>query len=180
MWVLGLGSVAQPSRSGQSMKGKRPALLRNAAKARAHLLPTATPSRRWHHAVMTGTPDKPKTNDDLKLFSLYASHYLAQTRTAAYLWAKIHPEKARQLLADSAYVAMLPTAPPMPDEEEWIEQLREQAVTARSCVPAAMEWVLVPAGTGCAPQVSEQQRKLAALVVELTPSFPDRWEGQGR
>ena len=132
--------------------------------------------RRWHEALMT-TGQEPETSGDFKLFSLCAGQYLAETRTAAYLWVRNHPQEARQLLADSDYVAMLPAPPPppdngTPDEKEWIKQLREQATAARNCAPAAMEWLLVPTSTGCAPQATDQQRKLAAMVAELTPSLP--------
>ncbi|HUW83797.1 MAG TPA: FecR family protein [Phycisphaerae bacterium] len=135
--------------------------------------------RRWHDAVMAATPDKRETKNDLKLFSLYASHYLAETRTAAYLWAKSHPDKTRQLLANREYLALLPTPPAMasngtPDVKKWLKQLREQGEAARSCVPSAMEWLLVPPGTGCAYQATEQQRRLAALVAELVLSSEQR------
>jgi len=135
--------------------------------------------RRWHDALTTTAQEESESKPDLKVLSLRASQHLADTRTAAYLWAKAHPQEARQLLADGTYVAMLPIAPEPADEDEWIRQLRQQAVAARSCVPAAMEWLLLPAGTGCAPQASDQQRRLAALVAELTPALPDR-ESQGK
>ena len=137
--------------------------------------------RRWHDAIWAVPPDKPETKDDPRLFSLYASQYLAETRTAAYLWAKSHPEEARQLLADREYLTMLPTLPAVagdgaPDMNVWLKQLHDQANAARSCVSAAMEWLLVPPGTGCALQATEQQRRLAALVAELAPP-PDQQEG---
>jgi len=137
--------------------------------------------RCWHDAVMTAAPDKPKANDDLKLFSLYAGQYLAETRTAAYLWAKAHPDQACQLLADSEYRAMLPTATATgaagaADVNAWLKLLRDEANAARHCVPAAMEWLLVPPGTGCAYQATERQRRLAALAAELTP--PDQQGGE--
>ena len=88
------------------------------------------------------------------VFSLHASQYVANTRTAAYLWAKTYPQQARQLLADSAYSAMLLMAPPPlgTDENAWLKQLRQQAVAARSSERVAMEWLLMPAGSGCAPR----------------------------
>jgi len=137
--------------------------------------------RRWHDAAVAAMPDRPEAKDDPKLFSLYASQYLAETRTAAYLWAKNNPEKARELLADREYLAMLPMRPVMasdgmPNVNEWLRQLHDQANAARHCVPAAMEWLLVPPGTGCAYQATEQQRRLAALVAELAPP-PDQPEG---
>lgn len=137
--------------------------------------------RRWHDAVIAATPDKPETKDDPKLFSLYASQYLAETRTAAYFWAKNNPEKARELLADKEYLALLPTPPVsaisgVPDEKEWPKQLHDEANAARNLVPAAMEWLLVPPGTGCAYQATEQQRRLATLVTALVP-IPDQQEG---
>jgi len=129
--------------------------------------------RRWYDAVMAATPDKTDAKDDPTLFSLYASQYLAETRTAAYLWAKSNPEKARELLADKEYLAMLPTPPAsaingMPNEKKWLQQLHTEANAARSCVPATMEWLLVPSTTGCTYLASEQHRKLAELIAELT------------
>jgi hypothetical protein len=136
--------------------------------------------RRWHDALATTGREEPESNRDLVTFSLRASQYLADTRTAAYLWVKTYPREARQLLADDAYSDMLPMARPTLDDDEWIKQLRQQATAARSCVPAATEWLLVPVGTGCAPQASEQQRKLAAPVAELAPVLPDQRQGQGQ
>lgn len=129
---------------------------------------------RWHDAIMTApnTRDNPKANDGLKLFSLYASQYLAETRTAAYLWAKNHPEKVRQLLADKEYLAILPTPLAMtnnsaPDVNAWLEQIHDQANTARSCVPAAMEWLLAPQEARCQPLSLQKQRTLTGHVARL-------------
>jgi hypothetical protein len=137
--------------------------------------------RRWHDAVVAAVAERPEAKDDPELFSVYASQYLAETRTAAYLWVRNHPEQAGQLLCDSTYTAMLPAPPAVasngiPDVNAWLKQLHDQANAARSCVPAAMEWLLVPPGTGCAYQATEQQRRLAALLAELAPS-PDQPEG---
>ena len=136
---------------------------------------------RWHDTVMTAvsTQDNPKANDGLKMFSLDASQHLAKTRIAAYLWVKNHPDKARQLLTDSSYLALLPTPPASAsdgalDVNEWLNHLHDQANAARICVPAAMEWLTVPPGIGCAYQATEQQRRLAALVAELLPSLHER------
>jgi len=135
--------------------------------------------RRWHDAILAVPPETPETRDDPRLFSLYASQYLAETRTAAYLWAKNNPSKARELLADQDYLAMLPmraaaAGDDAPDMNQWFSQLHDQANAARNCVPAAMEWLLVPPGTGCAHQATERQRWLASLVTEvMRPEQPE-------
>jgi hypothetical protein len=151
--------------------------------------------RRWHGSLMMAGQQDPHSDHDLMMFSLRAGRHLADARTAAYLWAKNNPEKARQLLADKEYLALLPRPPATTpgrnqgaaenaipndneilDPGEWIEPLRQQAVVARNYVPAAMEWLLVPPGTGCAPHASDKQRKLAALVAESTPALPEQRE----
>lgn len=123
--------------------------------------------RRWHDALLASTQGNLEAHGDLVLFSLRASRHLVTTRTAAYLWAKGHPQEAKQLLADAAYRTMLPLPLTTDGEDAWLKQLRQQAVAARSSAQVAMEWFLVPAGNGCVSQATEQQRKLAALVAEL-------------
>jgi hypothetical protein len=127
--------------------------------------------RRWLDALTT-RGQQPENDSVLKLFSLYASQYLAETRTAAYLWAKNHPEKVRQLLADKEYLAILPTPLAMtnnsaPDVNAWLEQIHDQANTARSCVPAAMEWLLAPQEARCQPLSLQKQRTLTGHVARL-------------
>ena len=139
--------------------------------------------RRWHDAILAAeTQNNPKASDSLKSFSFNASMYLSETRIAAYLWVKNHPEEARQLLIDREYLAMLPTPPTTAgdgksDVNAWLKQLRNEATAARNCFPATLEWLTVPTTTGCAFQATEQQRWLAALVAELTPS-PNQREGK--
>lgn len=142
--------------------------------------------RRWHDTVSTAGSAKSPAGGDLVAFSLRASQYLANTRTTAYLWAKSHPQEARQLLADSAYAGMVPAPNPAADKDWQMKQLRQQAVAAQSCGPVAMEWLMIPAAAdnGCLPQAAQQQRKLAALADELIPGLsvsPDRRsEGKGQ
>ena len=130
----------------------------------------------WHDAILAIDTQNQKATDSLKTFSFNASQYLGETRIAAYLWVKNHPEHARQLLGDKKYLAMLPTPPEVsvqnggaPDVNEWLEQLRKEATAAQNCFPAVIEWMSAPP-PGCA-QPTEQQRWLAELVAELTPSL---------
>jgi len=133
--------------------------------------------RHWHDAILSAVPvdDKPDAHGDLILFSLTAGHYLAETRTAAYLWVKNNPEKACQLLADKAYLAMLPTPPTpfaaaaegAPDVNAWLKQLRVEANAARSLAPAALDWLINEPDTICPGQLSEQQTKVATFIEEL-------------
>lgn len=136
--------------------------------------------RRWHADIDAASGTSDALPIELLLFTLRASQYLAQTRAAAYLWAKTHPEQVRQLLADSARIPMPLMVPAALAEGEWITTLRQQAVSARNCAAVASEWLLLPRGTACAPEASEQQRALATLVAELTPSAPDQREGHGQ
>ena len=140
---------------------------------------------RWHDAILAtvDTQNNPKPNDDLKTFSFQASRYLSETRIAAYLWVKNHPDEARQLLTDKEYRAMLPILPAMstagaPDMDAWLKQLRKEATSAHNCIPASLEWLAEPPTTGCTYQATEQQHWLAELVAELTP--PDQREGKER
>lgn len=111
---------------------------------------------RWHDAVVAAVerPDNDKSVGDLKMFSLYASHYLAETRTAAYLWTREHPEEAQKLLAEQGYIALLPaTKQPAAGEslamDSWVKDLNEQANAAQGLVPAAMEWLMEPEAKDC-------------------------------
>ena len=134
--------------------------------------------RRWHDAILVAdTQSNPKAKDGVKTFTFDASQYLGDTRIAAYLWVKNHPEEARQFLADKEYLAMLPTPPAMArdgatDVDIWLKQLREEATAARNCFPAVIEWLTAPL-PGCA-QSSGQRRWLADLVAELTLPQEDK------
>lgn len=130
--------------------------------------------RRWHEALTTTKPDGSEHYRNLLAFSLNASRFLSDNRTAAYLWAKTFPQRAQRLLPDSSYLTVIPMPPTAPDYDAWLKQLRKEAVAARSCEHVAMEWFLVPTGNDCVPEASQQQRALAAMVVELLPTPGDR------
>jgi len=134
--------------------------------------------RRWHDAVTSAGSQEPEDNAGLKIFSLRATHYLADTRTAAYLWVKTHPQEARHLLADNSYLRMLPVQPENANVNDWISQLREQATAARRSVSAATDWLLAHTEAVCAPEPSEHQSKLAEGITKLMPPSPDQPEGQ--
>jgi ferric-dicitrate binding protein FerR (iron transport regulator) len=123
--------------------------------------------RGWHAALATDSLEKSQRNNVLQLFSLLASTYLANMRTAAYLWADAHPNEALQLLADITPRPTLSTFQPGTSEKDWLSQLRHHAITSRNAAQIAMEWLMVPDENVCAPQALEQQLKLVALVASL-------------
>lgn len=124
---------------------------------------------RWREALLTADSGKPERDRDLMLFSLQAGEYLANTRTAVYLWAKAHPQEAWQIAANLEG-DLFPLPRPPQNEDEFIQQLRQQAMAARACQQEAMEWFVVVPPTlvnGCQPQtLLERRNKLAALVAE--------------
>jgi ferric-dicitrate binding protein FerR (iron transport regulator) len=68
---------------------------------------------------------------DLLLFSLGACQYLANTRTAAYLWVREHPEQAARMLADPTCAPAIAGVLSMRralDSQELTASLRKQAV----------------------------------------------------
>ena len=139
--------------------------------------------RRWHDALATSGRETGESTGDLMFFSLRASQYLAETRTAAYLWVKTHPTEAGRLLADNRYRAMVPMVCATTDAAGWLEQLRQQAIASRSCGKIALEWFAMPEGNGCTPQSAQNRQQLAAQVSELVVNesvSPSRQRGGER
>ena len=126
--------------------------------------------RLWRDALATSGQETSERTGDLMFFSLRASQYLAEPRTAAYLWVKTHPTEAERLLADNRYRAMVPMACATTDAAEWLKQLRQQAMTARHCGQAAMAWYVLAGKNGCTPNDVEQRRNLAALITDMAPA----------
>ena len=123
--------------------------------------------RQWHGALNAMGHEKIQGTGDIAMFSLDAGCYLANTRAAAFLWSKAHPQEARKLLADSGCNAMKTSAPLALAGDGCIQRLKEQALAARSIAQAALILVTMPMEDACAPQLVKQRRILADMVAAL-------------
>jgi hypothetical protein len=125
--------------------------------------------RRWHNSLGDQRKAKPEGYGDEVVSSLLASGYLANVRTAAYLWSKTHPSQAVRLLTDDSGVSIHFAHQIAPDEEMCINELRHQAMSAQSGNQVALDWLITPLGNGCLSKTIESRRKLAALAAKLLP-----------
>ncbi|MCY2953153.1 MAG: FecR domain-containing protein [Planctomycetota bacterium] len=139
--------------------------------------------RRWQGGLTVMGRRGSERDGDAAVFALRAGLYLANTRTAAYLWAKAHPQEARQLLSEPTYLASIPvvgTGPVVSQEHLWVEELRRLAVLAQGSSQAAQELLMTPPTSECVSQATEQQLRLAAIVAELVPQTDRTQEDKQR
>jgi hypothetical protein len=124
--------------------------------------------QKWH-AHINAMDDENQTQDIKALvwFSFRAGQYLANTRTAAYLWAKTHPHEASRIMNKDRYISMSSMTKLEFGEEELINQLRQQCTVAQECRQAVAEWLVVPGNHTCAQRTIAQRQKLNMLTQEL-------------
>jgi hypothetical protein len=103
-------------------------------------------------------------DDRLKQFSLFASSHLANTRIAAYLWAKTHLQEAPVLLAGMSPNSLLAQRP------KDIAQLRHEVDHARHAAHIAVGWLIVPEGDECLPIVASRKNELKRVIGKLVES----------
>jgi hypothetical protein len=100
--------------------------------------------RDWRQALAAATA-KGDVQGDLLLFTLRASAYLANTRTAACLWIRAHPAQAEALVQDqrylSQYLAPLGFVQPMTCAV-WADRLGAHVACAGEACNAAREMLL--------------------------------------
>ena len=93
------------------------------------------------------------------------------TRTAMYLWAEAHPQKAQEILRPADGIAALPTmTATQAGMGAWLTELREQATIARRCGQAAEEWLwAAEAGEAeCQSRTTQGPRRPAEFLAENT------------
>jgi len=104
--------------------------------------------------------------EDLALFSLKASAYLAHTRAALYLWIQEHPEEAARLLASDDYADTFLASPmttstdQKPSASTLLAQIGRQIDASADCYQQTQQFLMVP-GTGPCPadEWAEMQRR---------------------
>ena len=105
---------------------------------------------------------------DLLLFNLRAGTYLANTRTAAYLWSRNHPREVKSTLGQSR---VAPCA---------AEGLANQIAAANAVVKAAQELFVAPKGVGCDLQADalgvELRRQIGAFLAEVERQQPSEMQ----
>ena len=108
--------------------------------------------------------------NDLLLFTLRANSYLANTRTAAYLWIREHPEKAEILLDDEQYCSEY-LSPLLRREFETIESLTKylsnQVIAVHKAGQVTQELVIAPKAGGCKMQAAALAKQLSGYVCAL-------------
>ena len=116
--------------------------------------------------------DAPETREsDLLMFTLRAGTYLANTRTAAWIWTWTYPDKAAALCQARRQqgVALLD-----PDAsgalQRWLDRLSRHAVAADSIAQIAPELITAPRATGCEGQVRALSDQLAEATAALLAS----------
>ena len=132
---------------------------------------------RWRQDIRAAaSPDAAAMDTDLILFSMRAGTYLANTRTAAYLWVTANPAEAQRLLAEEDYLVDHLIPNDVSTAAAWTAELADQLAAAQSSVGASQELLTAPAVDGCASPAAAVASRLAAhlraLVVQDTERAP--------
>ena len=153
--------VAQRSSSNPPATDVKPATTSPSTTYHAEAYLSAMENWQVAIAFAAATPDG--LPSDLLLFSLHAGTYLTDTRTAAYLWVKENPDKARALLAEGKYWAnFLSEKPPVTPEhlEALTKQLYSGAIAAANARRLTQELFTTPQSSDCEACVQEHVRAL--------------------
>ena len=132
---------------------------------------------RWRQDILAAAePNAAAMDTGLILFSMRAGTYLANTRTAAYLWVTAYPAEAQRLLTDEGYCADY-LAPLVPEEVSTAAvltaELIGQVVAAQNSVASSQVLLTVPAVDGCASPAATVANRLATELAVLLPEDDD-------
>ena len=133
---------------------------------------SATALSSWQAAVVAGAGLPEELPADLMLFSLRASVYLANTRTAAYLWVKEKPE-ALTVLADEEYRSVrlwpfLTGQLQLSGFDTVSECLADQVKATRITAEAAQDLLMCPQGaSGCGARRTSSCKQLSDSISVL-------------
>ncbi len=119
----------------------------------------------WQSAITSSVSSPDGLPTDLLLFNFHAGAYLANTRTAAYLWIKEGPEKAETLLADEDYrlgYLSLFVSRELQSIKPLTECVANQIAVAHRVVETTQELFVAPKGIGCEGQVQRLVGQLSA------------------
>ena len=132
--------------------------------------------RRWHKTLMTATTPAAASTGDALLITLRASAFLANTRTAVYLWMKAHPREAGQLLADDHY--QLGSLAGLPSVESFSvalvsAQLSQQIKAMQDLDALTREQIMAPEAPQCVPGLSLDLASYVATLLPVSPAGSD-------
>ena len=131
----------------------------------------------WQSDIASNAGQSYPMPSDMILFTLRAANYLANTRIAAYLWIKTHPEQAEKLSADqqyfSSYLAELFPSQVI-NHKSWLEFLGEQLTATHNTSAVIQELLTTPRDPGCASQSVQLGQRLANLVANLAAENIDK------
>ena len=118
----------------------------------------------WHSAIVNaGQNQEGDIPDELLLFNLKAGQYLSNTRTAAYLWIKENPEKAKQLISDKNYCEFFLTdeiADSIVSNDFLLTYLTDQVSNVSAISNGSQELFITPKSSGCEDNIAKLVREL--------------------
>jgi hypothetical protein len=127
----------------------------------------------WQNDVSSALSNKEGIPTEQLMVDLRVSDYLANTRAAAYLWLKLHPEK---WIANNPQLAALLNRPqPEPQSlNSDLSVLARQIVAARKIRHISGELLSRSSDTKCVPAPKPFVDELAASLAELIPAAHPR------
>ena len=127
----------------------------------------------WQSDVAGLSTTDRSEHGDLLLFTLRAGTYLSNTRTAAWLWLRAHPEQAAALSPWQAlsisrdFVSRDTGGTTSASCRQWLSQLAREIAAADHVGRLGQELITVPSATGCQTQATILRTELAETVAGL-------------
>jgi len=129
--------------------------------------PYAAALQRWRSDVGALASVPPDRRGQVLLWSLRAGTYLANTRTAAWLSAREHPQEAVRLLAGQAPPVGGPSPPASADVQGWLDRLAQDVADCQAICQAAQELITLPSAQDCGDQATKLDAALAQAVAAM-------------
>ena len=126
--------------------------------------PHAAALQRWRSDVGALASVPPDRRGQVLLGSLQAGTYVANTRTAAWLWARQHPQEAARLLAGQAPPTGGPSPPTSANVQDWLDRLAQDVADCQAICQAAQELITLPSAQDCGEQATKLDAALAQAV----------------
>ncbi len=127
----------------------------------------------WRSDVIAAAKGPEGTGDDLVVFTWRAGRYLANTRTAAYLWVKSHPQRAEQWLCGDPSASRPGQAPSLVETTDdigaWLAFFHDQAVAAGKAEMVSQKLLTAIGGSGSKSQAASLAQRLSVCLEQLAP-----------
>lgn len=129
--------------------------------------------RDWRSDIARAAARGERPPTDLLLFTLRASTYLTNTRTAAHIWIREDSEKAEQQFPQGAFLPkciehLLP-AGSAGDRGSWLELLGNQSAALHEAASTVQKLLARPVAPVADPQTVLLVRRLSACLDALAP-----------